>query len=66
MGSAGIPEGSLITMPIVLRNTDVPTSAIGILLPFDRILDRLRTMVNVWGDLVCAAIVDYFTNTKKN
>ena len=59
MGATGIPEGGLVTMVMVLRNVSVPTSAIGLLLPFDRILDRFRTMTNVWGDLVCAATVDY-------
>ncbi len=60
MGATGIPEGGLITMVMVLRNVSVPTSAIGLLLPFDRILDRFRTMTNVWGDLACAATVDHF------
>jgi len=59
MGATGIPEGGLITMVMVLRSVSVPTSAIGLLLPFDRILDRFRTMTNVWGDLCCAAIVDH-------
>ena len=59
MGATGIPEGGLITMVLVLRNVNVPTSAIGLLLPFDRILDRFRTAVNVWGDLSCATVVDY-------
>lgn len=58
MGATGIPESGLITMVMVLKNVNVPTSAIGLLLPFDRILDRFRTMTNVWGDLVCAATVD--------
>ena len=58
MGATGIPEGGLITMVMVLRNVNVPASAIGLLLPFDRILDRFRTVTNVWGDLVCAAVVD--------
>lgn len=58
MGATGIPEGGLITMVMVLKNVNVPASAIGLLLPFDRILDRFRTMTNVWGDLVCAATVD--------
>ncbi len=65
MGATGIPEGGLITMIMVLRSVNVPSSAIGLLLPFDRILDRFRTMVNVWGDLVCAATVDYFVQKKK-
>lgn len=60
MGATGIPEGGLITMVMVLRNVNVPTSAIGLLLPFDRILDRFRTMTNVWGDLACATTVDHF------
>jgi Na+/H+-dicarboxylate symporter len=59
MGATGIPEGGLITMVMVLRNVNVPASAIGLLLPFDRILDRFRTTTNVWGDLACAAIVDH-------
>ena len=59
MGATGIPEGGLITMVMVLRNVNVPASAIGLLLPFDRILDRFRTMTNVCGDLVCAITVDH-------
>ena len=64
MGATGIPEGGLVTMVTVLRATNVPTSAIAVLLPFDRILDRFRTMVNVTGDLACAAIVDHLTKKK--
>lgn len=66
MGATGIPEGGLITMVMVLKSVNVPISAIGLLLPFDRILDRFRTMTNVWGDLVCAAIVDHLQMRKKN
>jgi Na+/H+-dicarboxylate symporter len=62
MGATGIPEGGLVTMIMVLRSVNVPASAIGLLLPFDRILDRFRTMVNVWGDLVCAAVVNHYVN----
>lgn len=64
MGASGIPEGGLVTMVMVLRSVNVPTSAIGLLLPFDRILDRFRTMTNVWGDLVCAATVDFLQKRK--
>lgn len=64
MGATGIPEGGLITMVMVLRSVNVPITAIGLLLPFDRILDRFRTMTNVWGDLVCAAVVDHLQQQK--
>lgn len=66
MGATGIPEGGLVTMIMVLRCVNVPTSAIALLLPFDRILDRFRTMANVWGDLVCAVTVDHFAKSRKN
>src|SRR3990167_6229560 len=66
MGATGIPEGGLVTMVMVLRNVSVPISAIGLLLPFDRILDRFRTMTNVWGDLVCAATVDRLQRLKSD
>lgn len=65
MGATGIPEGGLITMVMVLRIVNVPTSAIGLLLPFDRILDRFRTVTNVWGDIVCANIVERFQKRLK-
>lgn len=65
MGSTGIPEGGLVTMIMVLRSANVPTSALVLLLPFDRILDRFRTMVNVWGSLVCTATVDFLSTAKQ-
>jgi len=65
MGATGIPEGGLVTMIMVLRSANVPTSALVLLLPFDRILDRFRTMVNVWGSLVCTATVDYLATAKQ-
>lgn len=64
IGASGIPEGGLVTMVLVLRSVNIPASAIGLLLPFDRILDRFRTMVNVWGDLVCVATIDQLTSKK--
>ena len=58
MGCTGIPEGGLITMVTVLRSVNIPTSAIAVLLPIDRILDRFRTMVNTFGNICCACVVD--------
>lgn len=58
IGAAGIPEAGLVTMVIVLRAAGLPVEGIGLLLSIDWLLDRLRTTVNVWGDLVCAGIID--------
>lgn len=65
MGATGIPEGGLVTMVMVLKAVNVPISAIGLLLPFDRVLDRFRTTTNVWGDIVCVNTVSYFHQKKQ-
>lgn len=65
MGATGIPEGGLVTMVMVLRSVNVPASAIGLLLPFDRILDRFRTMTNVFGDLCCAMTVNHLQKNRR-
>jgi Na+/H+-dicarboxylate symporter len=66
MGATGIPEGGLVTMVSVLRSINIPTSAIGLLLPFDRILDRFRTLTNVWGDLACTVVVDHMVHKRRD
>lgn len=58
IGAAGIPEAGLVTMIIVLRAVGLPVEGIALLLTIDWLLDRARTLVNVWGDGVGAAIVD--------
>ncbi|HEX2138315.1 MAG TPA: cation:dicarboxylase symporter family transporter [Woeseiaceae bacterium] len=35
----------------------MPVEAIGVLLVFDRVLDMVRTSVNIFGDACCAVIV---------
>jgi len=66
MGATGIPEGGIITMVTVFRSVNIPVSLISILLPIDRILDRFRTMVNTWGDICCAAVVNEFVKRNQN
>jgi Na+/H+-dicarboxylate symporter len=56
IGAAAIPGAGLVTMVIVLRAVNLPLEGIGMILAVDRILDMLRTAVNVWGD-ACGAVV---------
>ena len=58
IGAAGIPEAGLVTMVIVLTAVGLPMEGIGLLLAVDWFLDRLRTMVNVWGDSVGSTVVE--------
>ncbi len=60
VAGAGVPGSSLVTTLIVLNAIGLgPQAAAGIALVVgvDRILDMLRTTVNVLGDLVCVAYV---------
>jgi len=59
VGAAGIPEAGLVTMVIVLQAVGLPLTGIGTILAIDWFLDRLRTTVNVYGDSVGAAVIDY-------
>ena len=58
IGAAGIPEAGLVTMVIVLNAVGLPTDGMQLILAVDWLLDRFRTTVNVFGDMVGAAVVD--------
>ena len=57
MGAPGIPSAGMVTMVMVLQSVGLPAEAIAILLPIDRLLDTLRTTVNVQGDMVGSLVV---------
>ncbi len=57
IGAPGIPSAGMVTMIMVLQSVGLPLDAIAILLPIDRLLDTLRTAVNVEGDMVGALVV---------
>ena len=61
MGAPGIPSAGMVTMIMVLQSVGLPAEAIAILLPIDRLLDTVRTAVNVEGDLVGSLVVDRLT-----
>ncbi|MBN2279168.1 MAG: dicarboxylate/amino acid:cation symporter [Candidatus Marinimicrobia bacterium] len=62
IGAAGIPQAGLVTMVIVLKAVNLPVEGIGIILTVDWLLDRFRTVVNVWGDCVGCAVVEQIEN----
>ncbi|MGA7477510.1 MAG: cation:dicarboxylase symporter family transporter, partial [Azonexus sp.] len=57
IGAPGIPSVGMLSMVLVLESVGLPTAAIAILLPIDRILDTVRTAVNVEGDMVGSLVV---------
>jgi Na+/H+-dicarboxylate symporter len=57
IGAPGIPSAGMVTMVMVLQSVGLPAEAVAILLPIDRLLDTVRTMVNVEGDMIGSLVV---------
>lgn len=57
VGTAGVPGVGLIMLSMVFAQVGLPIEGIGLILGVDRILDMLRTAVNVGGDAAVTAIV---------
>ncbi|TVQ83990.1 MAG: dicarboxylate/amino acid:cation symporter [Chromatiaceae bacterium] len=56
IGVAGIPAASLVAIAIILSAVGLPLEGLGLILAVDRVLDMLRTAVNVCGDS-CGAVI---------
>ncbi|MDZ7719500.1 MAG: dicarboxylate/amino acid:cation symporter [Balneolaceae bacterium] len=59
IGAAGVPGAGIIMLVIVLQTIQVPLEGIALILGVDRILDMLRTAVNVTGDAAVSVAVAY-------
>ena len=57
IGTAAVPGVGLITLTLVLGQVGLPIEGIGLIIGVDRLLDMLRTVVNVTGDGTVATIV---------
>lgn len=57
IGVAGIPSASLVAISVILLAVGLPVEAIGLLLVVDRLLDMMRTSVNIFSDSVGAVVI---------
>ena len=57
VGTAGVPGVGLIMLSMVFTQVGLPIEGIGLILGVDRLLDMIRTAVNVSGDAVVSVIV---------
>ena len=57
IGTAGIPSAGIIMLSIILGQVGIPLEGIALLLGVDRLLDMVRTSVNVAGDTCITCIV---------
>lgn len=57
IGTAGVPGVGLIMLSMVFAQVGLPIEGIGLILGVDRLMDMIRTAVNVSGDAVVSSIV---------
>lgn len=57
VGTAGVPGVGLITLAMVLQQVNLPVEGIALIIGVDRLLDMIRTAVNVTGDTTVTMIV---------
>tara|TARA_Y100000768_G_scaffold388972_1_gene389513 strand:- start:2360 stop:3577 length:1218 start_codon:yes stop_codon:yes gene_type:complete len=57
IGTAGIPSAGIIMLTVIFSQIGIPLEGITLLLGVDRLLDMIRTSINVSGDLCISCIV---------
>ncbi|MFI2811163.1 MULTISPECIES: dicarboxylate/amino acid:cation symporter [Microbulbifer] len=57
IGTAGVPGVGLIMLAMVLQQVGLPLEGIAIVMGVDRLLDMVRTAVNITGDSVVSTVV---------
>ena len=57
IGTAGIPSAGIIMLSLILTELGIPLEGITLLLGVDRLLDMMRTSVNVSGDTCISCVV---------
>lgn len=57
VGTAGVPGAGLVMLVIVLEAVGIPAAGIALIMAPERILDMVRTMVNITGDASTTVVV---------
>lgn len=57
VGTAGVPGAGLVMLVIVLEAVGIPAAGIALIMAPERILDMIRTMVNITGDASVSVVV---------
>lgn len=65
IGTAGVPGSGMIMLAMVLQSVGLPVEGIALVAGVDRVLDMMRTTVNITGDQSAAVCVDYIEKRKE-
>ncbi len=65
IGAPGTPGVGIIILTAILTSVGIPVIGIALIIGFDRILDMLRTVVNVTGDVTAAVVLNKLIKSEK-
>lgn len=57
IGTAGVPGAGIVMLSMVLQQVGLPLEGIALILSVDRLLDMMRTAVNISGDAAATIIM---------
>ena len=57
IGTAGVPGVGLIMLAMVLQQVGLPVEGIALIIGVDRLLDMMRTAVNITGDAAATCVI---------
>lgn len=64
IGAAAVPSAGIITLAMILTAIGVPLEGTAIILGIDRILDMMRTTVNLWGNTSASLVITKWLGEK--
>ncbi len=65
IGTAGVPGAGLIMLTMVITAVGLPLESLALVAGVDRVLDMIRTSINVTGDASAAVVVQAFEISKE-
>ncbi len=57
IGAAGVPMAGIIALVLILQQLGIPMEGIALILGVERLLDMVRTSVNVLGNMACSVVI---------
>jgi proton glutamate symport protein len=65
IGAAGVPMAGIIALVLILQQLGIPMEGIALILGVERLLDMVRTAVNVLGNMSCAVVIQELEEKKR-
>jgi len=65
IGAAGVPMAGIIALALVLKQLGIPLEGIALIFGVERLMDMVRTSVNVIGNMACSVVIHSLEENKK-